>query len=190
MNDQNQAAPAEINVLVAEVKEEVIRTTGVEPDMTPETLPLVDAYLRDVVGELGSPEREARLQAVGAYFGEVVRRQLAARWFVEGDPFAWRVELTSCFLHFRPVSMAAETLVGCESEEYDGTFSTLEELRDDLERMLEQAPPLPEDEYFSLCGRLEVLSLVADWLVSLRLGEDKTPKEYSPADYRAVLDGV
>lgn len=182
--------PAEVAALVEEVCDQVHRAFGTRLDLTPETLPLVDGYVREVVADLPAEQREELVVAVGAYFGEVARRKLEARWSrIEHGPYAWRVELSSCFLHFAPVGMAGESLVGCESEEYDGTFGTLDELHDELAEMLAAAPPIPEDEYFSLAGRLEVLCKVADWLVARMIASaQREPPGFSADDYRIRLD--
>jgi hypothetical protein len=184
--------PSEVKRLIGEIRAEVTQAYGVEPDLTPETLPLIDQYLRDVATGLPQEQRELKVAAAGAYFGEVVRKKLNARWAAIPDgPPGWRIELGSCFLHFRPVGMAAEALAGCETEEHDGTFATLDELHDDLFQMLEQAPAIPEDEYYSLSGRLEILSLVADWLVGRRLAHHRPrkPPAYSAEDYQRHLAG-
>lgn len=192
--------PAEVAGLVEDVCAAVQQAFGARPDLTPETLPLVDGYLREVVADLPVEEREERVVAVGAYFGEVARRKLEARWSrLEREPHSWRVELSSCFLHFGPVGMAGESLVGCESEQYDGTFGTLDELHDELAEMLSSSPQIPEDEYFSLAGRLEVLCKVADWLVGRTIasayganargaGARGAPPTFSADDYRVRLD--
>jgi len=185
------ATPKEVMRRVSAVQQAVCALLGVEPDLTPETLPLVDSYLRDSVASLPPRERDQQLCAAGVYFGEVVRRKLNARWALITDaPEEWRVELSSCFLHFRPVGMAAEVVFGCETEAYDGSFGTLDELHDELDEMLQNHPPIPEDEYYSLAGRIEILELVADWLVGRRLvdGGPTPPSRYSAEDYRGHLE--
>jgi hypothetical protein len=185
--------PAIVADLVRDVQRAVAGALGVEPDLTAETLPLVDRYLRVTVSAMAADERAERVGAIGAYFGEVARRKLDGRWArLEHGPSSWRLELSSCFLHFLPFGMVGESLLGCESEEYDGTFATLDELHDELQQALQNAPPMPEDEYYSLAGRLEILSMVADWLVSRGLARakdrDEEPARYSADDYRIRLD--
>ena len=186
----DEQTPEEIAALIEEILRDVIDAYDVAPDFCPETLPLVDQLVRDQVAGLPQAEREHKLAAVGAYFGEVMRRHLDGRWVVVGPAHAWRVELTSCFLYFRPVGMAAETLAGCELEAHDGSFGTLNELRDELAAVLEQAAPLAEDEYYSLAGRADILELVADWLIGRRLAsdEDAAPARYTAEDYAQRID--
>lgn len=187
--DRRSDLPREAAHLIAQANKMVTDALGVAPDLTPETLPLLDGFLRTTAEDLPRSEREKLIDAIGCYFGEVARRKLDGRWTVVGStPHDWRIELTSCFLHFSPVGMVGEVLIRCESEDYDGTFSTLDQVRPDLEAMLNAAPPLSEDEYYSTSGRLETLTLVADWLVGQHLAAGRKPRSYSAEDYRAQLD--
>lgn len=181
--------PSEVADLIRMAQKSVGEVIGIEPDLTPETLPLVDQYLRDLVQETREEVLDLVLSSVGCYFGEVVRRKLNGRWAAYGsNPGHWRVELTNCFLHFRPVGMAAEVFNQGTSEEYDGSFATLDELRDGLGQMLADAAPLTEEEYYSLSCRVEVLQLAADWLMGRRLAKGKNPRHYSAEDYSSRLD--
>lgn len=146
---------------------------GVAPDGHPETLPLVDAFLRQTVAEAAPTDRRQLTIAVGCYFGEVACRQLDGRWApLGGDASGWRIELQRGRLWFSPVGMAGEVLCGCETPAYDGTLGVDEALRDELATLLAQAPPLAEAEYYSLAGRIEVLELAADWLARRSASRD------------------
>jgi hypothetical protein len=182
------ATPEAVSDLCELARKMVQEVLGVEPDLTPETLPLLDGYLRHVPGDATEQVRALVTAALGCHFGEVVRRALHGRWsLVDADPESWRIELEPCFLYFSPVGMAGEVLLGCESDAYDGSFATLDDLRDDLHEMLAAAPPLPEEEYFSLAGRIDVLQLAADWLIGRRLASGKGARAYSAEDYRLVI---
>lgn len=181
--------PPQILDLVLMAQRSVTDVVGVEPDLTPETLPLVDQYLRGL-DEVQEEVLDLVLTAVGCYFGEVVRRKLDGRWALpHSDPGSWRIELRNCFLHFRPVGMAGEVYMGAESDEYDGSFATLDEQRDDMAEMLGGAAPFTEEEYYSLSCRIDVLQLAADWLVARVLAKGKRPRSYSAEDYADRLDG-
>jgi hypothetical protein len=79
---QNESAPEPIIELVRACLEYVKRSLGTELDFTPETLPLLDHYLSEVREELAAkPELvELTAHAAGAYFGEVLRRQMRGFW--------------------------------------------------------------------------------------------------------------
>jgi len=185
---------AKILTVVTEALEEVescvAAALGVAPDLTPETLPLLDAFLRTVVAGKDAEERRLLLAAVGGYFGEVARRHLDGRWVVESaDAGSWRVELNGCFLYFWPVGMAAEVLQGGETEEYDGSFATLDELHDGLAEVLANAAPVSHDDYYSLAGRIDVLELAVEWLTRKRLwlADGARPTPYTAEDYARAI---
>ncbi|MCB9556130.1 MAG: hypothetical protein H6707_08505 [Deltaproteobacteria bacterium] len=181
-------APEALERLIEALKQRVTAHTGVTLDDTLETLPLVDAVLRDAAdAETFADCRDLLIEA-GAYFGELMRLHLNGRWaHANRGPEGWRIELAPCFLHFSPVGMVAEVLTGSEHEAYDGAFAALPELHGALNEMLDRAPPLPEDEYYSLSGRSEVLCMVTDWLIGCATTDDSLKKSYSDEDYRTRL---
>jgi hypothetical protein len=163
----------------------------VRPDMTHDTLPLVDAFLRAVVRDAEPEERDDLLAAAGIYFGEVCRELLAARWSIddEHDYLGYRLELSSCYLYFYPVGMAGEVLMGCEAEQYDGNFGTHDDLHEPLQQMLQNMAPMSETDYYSLTGRVDVLQHVADFLTGKRIvdGKGKRPQPIGAEEYRQLL---
>jgi hypothetical protein len=192
---EETAIPQEVADLVELARTSVTKVIGVEPDLTPETLPLVDEYFRQATSEASDEVRQLVTAAVGCYFGEVVRRKLHGRWTIRGaDPATWRVELITCYLYLHPVGMAGEVMVGAQTDDHDGSFATLAELNDELAEMLGKAAPLSEEEYYSLSARVEILQLAADWLVGRQLNSahdhdhDHEQRRYSAADYSARLD--
>lgn len=188
----SHSPPEAIKSLIEEARKLIKEAFGVEPDLTQDTLPLLDGYLRALASTATAPERTVALEAMGAHFGEVACRTLNGHWAPVGqDKRQWRVELHSCFLYFRPVGMAAEVAYGCETEEYDGSFATHDDLHDELNEMLANAAPMSEQAYYSLSGRMDSLLLVTDWLTSNRLveagKEGRRPAELTADDYRAAL---
>jgi hypothetical protein len=186
---EETAIPQEVADLVELARTSVTKVIGVEPDLTPETLPLVDEYFRQATSEASEEVRQLVTAAVGCYFGEVVRRKLHGRWTIWGtDPQAWRVELVNCYLYLHPVGMAGEVMVGTQTDDHDGAFAIHDELNDELAEMMSKAAPLSEEEYYSLSARVEILQLAADWLVGLQLKSEHMQRSYSAADYSARLD--
>jgi hypothetical protein len=148
----------------------VERAVGVTLDGSEESLAYVDHYIQSTAkAEAQKPEVLALVApALGAYLGEVAIAKLGGRWNVEStDPAEWEVELEAAPLHFHPVGMAAEALRATEVEGYDASFGTREELMGPLLDALEGAPPVAEDYYYSLTGRLETLEHAADILAEL-----------------------
>lgn len=181
------SVPQAVSERLELAKSELQGAFGIELDFGDASLALVDCYLATRLAEATSERRPALLEAMGCYFGEVARRLLAGRWRVFGDsPLLWRIELSACYLYFHPIGMAGEVLLGCESDRYDGSFATLDELRAPLEERLSMAPPLSESAYYSLSGRMETLQLVADWLVARQLLSSEGPRRYGPKEYDAI----
>lgn len=190
MSDQPHT-PSQVQDLIQMASANVTSVVGVEPDFTPETLPLVDQYLRQVPQDATAEVRSLVVASVGCYFGEVLRRLLNGRWAAAGDdPRAWRVELINCFLYFFPVGMAGEVMAGGATEEYNGSFSTLSALREELTEALDQAAPLPVDEYYSLAGRVDVIHLAADWLAGRAQASEREPYTCTAEDYAAVVEAA
>ena len=147
----------------------VKRAVGVDLDDSEESLAYVDHYIAKTArAESLKPEVLALIApALGAYLGQVAIKRFGGKWVAEGDPAEWRVELDPAPLTFYPVGMAAEALRGGEVEGYDASFTTREELMGPLLEALESAPPVDEDYYYSLTGRLETLTHALDILLEL-----------------------
>ncbi|MCK5797665.1 MAG: hypothetical protein KAI47_10805 [Deltaproteobacteria bacterium] len=179
--------PDTITRRLGAARDRVRQALGVEPDLTSDTLPLLDGYLRMSAQDLPLADRKSAIEELGVHFGEVVRRELHGHWVATDDaPLStWRIELESCFLYFHPIGMTGEVTIGCESEAHDGSFATSNDLQEGLTEMLAHAEPLGDLAYYSLSGRHDVLSLVADFLTSQRVvaSKGKALKPYSAADY-------
>lgn len=173
--------PPRIAEFVREAAARVETALGVRPDLTPETLPLVDAYLDGARGKDGPVLRLAAVLA-GCHFGEVLRRRFGGWWVLCGDdPASWRLELEACFLRLHPVGMAAEAIRQGEVDGFDGRFATDDENEPALRAALAEVR-VAEDEYYSLAGRFDVLERIADWLVATRQRRGER-RVLTPADY-------
>ncbi|HSC85647.1 MAG TPA: hypothetical protein VLC09_00170, partial [Polyangiaceae bacterium] len=112
-----EGVPQPVADLCRSLTDFVERTVGIRPDYTPETLPLVDHYLisaRQAVAD--RPEvLDLTAQAVGAYFGEVVRRSLAGFWLLPGpNHHDWQVCGSAAFVAFNPIGVGYDALLGAE----------------------------------------------------------------------------
>jgi hypothetical protein len=186
-----EGVPAPIVELCQACVEYVKRSVGIELDYEPETLSLVDHYAREVRSTLaGRPEVLPLVgQALGAYFGEVARRALNGFWRLPSPNYHdWQLCGAAAFVAVNPVGVGFDAVVG--GEVHEGPRSALRvapEDRDVVSARLAGLPPVAEDEYFSLCTRLEVLEIVMDALrgEAIRRGYDEV--EYGPEDYDAEL---
>lgn len=106
------APPTVITDLAASCVQYVQRSIGFTLDFTPETLPVLDHYVE--LARTAATERKETTsliaQAIGAYLGEVTRRQYGGYWRVEDDPRSFRVELEPVYLVLRPIELVTRSL--------------------------------------------------------------------------------
>lgn len=165
----------------------VERAIGFRPDYTPETLPLVDHYVNQVRESLQNrPELiDLTAQAVGAYFGEVVRRHLFAFWRVPSPNFHdWQICGKSAFVSLNPIGIGYDSVSGNQS--HSGPNSQLKLAPEDQQAVADRLallPPVSEEEFFSLSTRLETLEIVFEAVRSqaAQRGYDET--FYEEEDY-------
>lgn len=192
-DDQASAArdapPDEIGDLVEACGEYVRRALGMELDLSPETLPVLDHYLSLVRATTEDrPELEPLVtRAVGAYFGELVRRRVGGFWMVpDADAHHWLVCATPVYLSFNPVGVAYDALTG--RSEHDGPSAELRlapEDREPVEQRLAALPPMSEDDYFLLSTRLEAIDIAVDTLRGQMMAGGQEDVTFEPADYDA-----
>jgi hypothetical protein len=161
--------PGAVHELAERAVDFVRRSVGLVLDYSPETLPLLDHYLAAV------PEDKLETVALvaataGAYFGEVARRALGGEWGdTEGDPREWELVVAGG-LRLAPTAFAREAILGEDTGE--AVYDVPDDDRDAVEDALEQRGEVPVDEYYSLCGRLETMQLIADVLTAGRVRGD------------------
>ena len=133
---------------------------GVALDYTQDTLPILDHYFRTT--EVGEGENDEVLSLMapicGAYFGEVVRRELGMEWHVPSDEYlAWRLEHRGCFLWFNPVGAAIEGLVNAEAAGWNAHLHMLDRDTETVRGALAGLGEIRAEDYFRLTVRYEVL---------------------------------
>jgi hypothetical protein len=153
----------------------VRRALAITLDYNPETLPLLDHYLKTVPQDQPDTVRLIASTA-GAYFGEVVRKALGGTWDEREDepPIDWKLELTGG-VKITPGGMAALAILNAESEGVDGEIDVPLSSSELVEQALAARGKVAEDEFYSLSGRLEVLMFIVDLVVSASQ-ETKAPK--------------
>lgn len=184
--------PEPVLELLAVCRQYVLARVGIELDFTPETLPVLDHYV-----ELSRPELEDRpealalvARAVGAYFGEVVRRQLDGMWRVPGvDDHQWAVCARPVFLALNPVGAAYDALH--TSDAHEGPSSELRLLPDErelVERRLGDLPPVSEREYYLLSTRLEAAEIAFEALRAEQSRTGRADVRFDESDYATELE--
>ena len=203
-----------VDQLVGAFREQIRRSLHVELDDSETSLAFVDHYLRMVTDEDRIPIVALVAAGAGAYFGEVVRKEIGAMWIGDGrDPRRLRLLLTHQFLYFSPVDQAVEAIAGRslaeddprvpEGAPFDPSFTlTPPRFNDDdeivgehdedaawLQERLSELAPVPEDEFVSLTCRFETLKLMLELLAAKHVTEGKLPRQYTVDDYLEAMNG-
>ncbi|MBI5477649.1 MAG: hypothetical protein HY906_02265 [Deltaproteobacteria bacterium] len=159
--------PDQVSEYVRAAVDFVQRAVGMVLDGSDESLAVLDHYVAQVPRD--QPEIVGLVTpAVGAYFGEVVRRRFGGEWRLDGEPTAWRLSLEGGAVTFAPVGMAAAAVYRAEVEGFDAEMTLAPAHREDIEAGLELAAPVTEEYYYSLTGRFETIQHVLDLLAGLR----------------------
>jgi hypothetical protein len=168
----------------------VHRTLGIELDYTPDTLPILDHYLRGAHGVTQEEILSLVAPAAGAYFGEVVRRQLGpSRWHWESGDFSEsRLEFERCFLSFNPIGIAMEAVLRSETDGYGSNLALLREDESLVRESLERTGEVNADDYFRLAVRFEVIEQVVGLLVEKAIAQDDLSRRFGPEVYAALRD--
>ena len=160
---------------------------GLKLDFTPETLPILDHYVRTKVGNTNEELAQLLISTLGTYFGEVIRQTLGAHWYAPGEEYTeYRLEFAPFFLHFNPLGVAAEVIQGEDVDGYGTHFQILDEARDVVEDALAKNETVSVDEYYSFTIRYETLELVTSVLMGLESLNQKLPRTFGPEVYRAA----
>lgn len=168
----------------------VHRTVGIALDYTPDTLPLLDHYLRGAHGVTQEEILSLVAPAAGAYFGEVVRRQLGpSRWYWTSDEFSeCRIEFERCFLSFNPIAIAMEAVLNSETDGYGSNLALLKEEEPLIREALERTGDVDPDDYFRLAVRFEVIEQVVSILVERAILQNEMSRRFGPEVYAALRD--
>lgn len=187
-DSSHEGAPEFVLELSAACTRFVAAVAKVQLDFTPDTLPILDHYVRESREALNErPESVAvTARAVGAYLGEVVRRHHRCWWRLDdADPSAWRLEFRNMLLAFYPVQTAYTVLTQSEDEDA-GPFCGFEiekEAREVLTQRLSELPAVSEDEYFCPSTHFDVLEMAIDTLMKMATADPTRQRTYSPVDY-------
>jgi hypothetical protein len=163
--------PARVREYADQVVEYVRRALGVTLEYDSNTLPLLDHYLRTV------PDgQKATLKLVvatsGAYFGEVVRRQLGGRWEIgptgptDGSEPEYRMVLPTG-LNFSPAGFVAAAIAMADLDDLDSEIDAPPRMRPYVQQALARMGEVSVEEYYSLCGRLDTLEHIHEVLVAV-----------------------
>jgi hypothetical protein len=184
---ESEPPEARIGELALICTQYVHRAIGVELDLCPETLPVLDHYVDQVRRDASERPELVGLIApvVGAYFGEVARRHLDLFWRLpSADAQTWQLCGRSVFLALSPIGVAYDVL--CWSTEHAGPSSELRLAPDERElvdQRLANLPSVTEKEYFMLATRLEAIEITSEALRAQMLRAGSADIEFDRRDY-------
>lgn len=152
----------QVEELVAAAQRYVKRALGAELDLSPESLPIVDYYLNQVPKD-STAVRDLVLVAMGAYFGEVLRRRFGGRWLKqEGNIGGWLLLLSPHEVRVCPGAMTAEALADDAVDGVDAGLEVDDRYLKILSLALDRSGPVDRDHYYSLCGKYETIEKVVE----------------------------
>ena len=164
--------------------EYVRRAVGLPLEYDSDTLPLLDHYLRSVPTEEPAAVKLVVMTA-GAYFGEVVRRTIGGRWeYTDEAVEEWRVVMPAG-LSFSPPGFVAAAIARAALEDFDTELDAPPRMMPYVQAALANMGAATEEEYYSLCGRLDTLEHVHEILVGAAasmLGDAGPPDGDGDAD--------
>jgi hypothetical protein len=180
-------------------------------EMGTAALAFVDHYLSLSRDETREPIVTLVAAGAGAWFGELVRREIGGQWIGPApltgadnpdgtDPRRLRLLLEPQFIHFSPVDMAYEAIFASEVEPGDPRIPAGAELdagfhlrkrsadaepsdHDWVTERLAETSPLPEDQFHSLTVRFETLTLILELLATRDVARGREPTRYHLNDY-------
>lgn len=154
-------------------------------DGTPDTLSLVDQYVREAREAYQErPESiEVVAPAIGAYLGEVMRQEFRAEWFADGDYGGWRLYFTNVYLAFNPLGMGREAISMQDEPGWNAHLQLDPAEREEIEQRLAAMPEVDEEEYYLPTTRLDVVTGVVETLRARAEASGTGDVRFTPDDY-------
>lgn len=185
LSEKQPPPPPAVAELVAACMRFVASKYKVALDGTPDTLSLLDQYVRDAREAV--KERPESLElvapAVGAYLGELMRQQFGGEWFAEGAHDAWRLYFTHVYLAFNPIGMAREALTMTEEEGWHAHLALDPGEQDLIQERLALMPDVDEEEFYLPSTRLDVVAAVVETLRAKAEESGTGDVRFTPEDY-------
>ncbi len=184
--------PAPVAELSAACVRFVASKYGVPLDFGPDTLSLVDQYVRDAREELAGKSEGDRqghlvlLQAsIGAYLGEVIRRAHRGVWYCEGEHDGWRVRMTRVYLEMNPIGMAREALTLEPQEGWAAHLETDPAERDALAERLASLGDVEDEEYYAPTTRFDIVEIAVEALAARARASGMGDVRFTNDDYES-----
>ena len=183
--DELPPPPPQVAELVAACMRFIASKYKVALDGTPDTLSLVDQYIREARAAYQARPESIDLvaPAVGAYLGEVMRQEFTAEWFADGSHESWRLYFHHVYLAFNPIGLAREAIT---MEEEGGFHAHLELDPAEKEVIQERLAVMPEvdaEEYYLPTTRFDAITVVIETLRARAEASGNGDVTFSRDDY-------
>jgi hypothetical protein len=177
--------PPQVAELVAACMRFVAAKYKVALDGTPDTLSLVDQYVREArTAYEARPESiDLVAPAVGAYLGEIMRQEFGAEWFADGSYESWRLYFHHVYLSFNPIGIAREAITMNDEEGWSAHVTLDPAERDAIDERLGAMPDVDEDEYYLPTTRFDVITVVVETLRARAEATGTGDVEFTREDY-------
>ncbi|HXX69564.1 MAG TPA: hypothetical protein VEK07_20435 [Polyangiaceae bacterium] len=160
---------------------------GVTLDFSPDTLSLVDQWIRDASAERGGRAELTELvqAAAGAYLGEVIRRAFGGTWLTSAGEMAdWKLCLSTVYCAFNPIGMAREAILLEEAEGWHTHFEVDPAERETVEQRLAALPEVRDDEFYAPSTRFDVVEILVEALRAAMDSRGLSRVRFTVDDYR------
>ena len=177
--------PAQVAELVAACMRFVASKYKVALDGTPDTLSLVDQYIREAREAYKARPESIDLvaPAVGSYMGELMRQEFGGEWFADGSHEAWRLYFHNVYLAFNPIGMAREAIMMEEAAGWHAHLVLDPAEREAIDERLAIMPDVEEDEYYLPTTKFDVITVVVETLSALAEASGNSDVTFTRDDY-------
>lgn len=183
--EELEGMPGNVAELCASCVRFVAAKYGVPLDFTPDTLSIVDQYVRDARAEVMAKPMSLPLveASVGAYVGEVIRRVHHGLWRADGDHDTWRIQMTRVYLTFNPIGMAREAILLGAADGWHAHLEMDEVEREEVQRRLAALPEASEDEFYAPSTRFDVVELAVESIAAQMRSRGLGDVRFTADDY-------
>jgi hypothetical protein len=189
VGEEDPSASAPPPTPVAELAAAAVRFVtgkyGVPLDFSSDTLSLLDQYVRDSRAEvlLLPSSMDLIAAALGAYWGEVVRRSFGGYWEASGDHSTYRLCFSRVFLSLNPLGVGREALTMQAEEGWGAHFEVDPKERSVVFERLSSWPEADEAEYYLPSTRFDATEVAFEVLRARMIARGDAGVRFIPRDY-------
>jgi hypothetical protein len=177
--------PQAVKELAAAAMRFVQGKYGITLDFTSDTLSLLDQYVRDARAEvlLLPSSLDLIANAVGCYWGEVLRRTFGGEWEARGDHSTFRLYFSKVYLSLNPVAVGREALMMQEEEGWGAHLELEPKDREMVKARLDFLPEASEPEFYLPTTRFDVIEVAFEALRGRMVARGDAGVRYIMRDY-------